>query len=159
MNVFSNPIADIDSCDLVSVSENEKQNRVRFGDLLFTQSSETLEEVGYSSVWEGITEPYLNSFCFGFRFFNISNVDLIFIAHYFRSSSIRNAIMHEGQGATRVNLSAERLKNMTIRLPSVSVQKNIGAKIQHIQCRTASAERLLSALEKMKKGLLQQLFI
>ena len=51
MNVFTNTIAKQDMCDLVMVEHNEKQNLVVDGDVLFTQSSETPEEVGMASVW------------------------------------------------------------------------------------------------------------
>ena len=62
--------------DRIQVSENEKQNTVQYGDVLFTESSETPDECGMSSV---VTTPsneklYVNSFCFGYRF---SNKELI----------------------------------------------------------------------------------
>ena len=63
VNVYKNMVADTSACESVSVSEREHQNKVRYGDILFTQSSETLEEVGLSSVWLGDFEPFLNSFC------------------------------------------------------------------------------------------------
>lgn len=50
MNVFKNTIADENICERVNVSEFEHQNIVQYGDILFTQSSETMEEVGFDSV-------------------------------------------------------------------------------------------------------------
>ena len=47
-NVFDNPITD--SNRLESIEKDSKQNEVRYGDALFTVSSETPEEVGMSSV-------------------------------------------------------------------------------------------------------------
>ena len=69
MNVFSNIAVDTNICSFVKVGEKEKQNRIQYGDILFTGSSETPNECGMSSVMtEVIDEPlYLNSFCFGFR--------------------------------------------------------------------------------------------
>ncbi|MEI3342014.1 MAG: hypothetical protein V8R52_07610 [Coprobacter fastidiosus] len=51
----------------------KEQNLVKFGDILFTQSSETPEEVGISSVMLNETNEaiYLNSFCFGLRPFDL----------------------------------------------------------------------------------------
>ena len=69
MNVFSNPISLPEMVE--EVEFDESQNTVRYGDVLFTTSSETPEEVGMSSVWlENTENTYLNSFCFGFRFYD-----------------------------------------------------------------------------------------
>src|SRR5690554_7731481 len=66
MNVFSNPIASKEI--LESIEVDNTQNEVQFGDVIFTTSSETPEEVGMSSVWLGNRQDtYLNSFCFGYR--------------------------------------------------------------------------------------------
>lgn len=70
MNVYKNTFASRDAMGRVKVGDTEKQNKVRYGDILFTQSSETVDEVGLSSVYLYNDEPYLNSFCMGYRFNN-----------------------------------------------------------------------------------------
>ena len=66
MNVYSNSIADLAMTERVEIDQT--QNSVKYGDIFFTTSSETPNEVGMSSVWLGNTEnTYLNSFCFGYR--------------------------------------------------------------------------------------------
>ena len=50
-NVFANTFASAQLLENVNVNQNERQNRVQKGDVLFTQSSDTFEEVGMSSVW------------------------------------------------------------------------------------------------------------
>lgn len=66
MNVFSNSVCLPNMTEAVEI--DDKQNKVLFGDVLFTTSSETPEEVGMSSVWlENAENIYLNSFCFGYR--------------------------------------------------------------------------------------------
>jgi type I restriction enzyme S subunit len=53
---------------LVNVCDHENQNKVKYGDILFTTSSETPHEVAFSSVLLSETaSPYLNSFSFGVR--------------------------------------------------------------------------------------------
>lgn len=73
--VYSDTVNDFDKCEKVFVNESEKQNCVQQGDVLFTTSSETPDEVGISSV---ILKPlpetiYLNSFCFILRPYDINN--------------------------------------------------------------------------------------
>ena len=49
MNVFSNSISNIDMTDSIEIDHN--QNSVKYGDVFFTVSSETPNEVGMSSVY------------------------------------------------------------------------------------------------------------
>ena len=61
----------INTNSLTKVALDEKEflkNRVEYGDIFFTISSETPDEIGMSSVLlEDVKNVYLNSFCFGFR--------------------------------------------------------------------------------------------
>jgi len=49
-NIFNNKSVDFDSLEAVVVIDDERQNAVHRGDVLLTLSSETLDEVGMSSV-------------------------------------------------------------------------------------------------------------
>ena len=49
MNVFKNPIADETMTELIEVDASQRE--VKYGDVFFTTSSETPEEVGMSSIW------------------------------------------------------------------------------------------------------------
>lgn len=158
MNVYKNIIADESLCESVKIRKEEEQNSVKYGDVLFTQSSETLEEVGYTSVWTHSSQPYLNSFCFGYRFYDSVMTNPIFIAHYMRSNYIRKAIMKEGQGATRVNLSAERLKNLNIFLPDIKGQNKIAEFLSGLEDRIHKEESVLENMTMEKSSLLQKMF-
>lgn len=93
-NVYSNPALRIDVDDKVKISADEKQNLLQYGDVIFTGSSETLEECGLSSVvtTETNEKMYLNSFCFFLRF---NDGDLFlpdFSKYLFRLSELRQQI-------------------------------------------------------------------
>ena len=49
MNVFKNPIADEFVTEPIEIDNSQRE--VKYGDIFFTTSSETPEEVGMSSVW------------------------------------------------------------------------------------------------------------
>lgn len=88
LNVFNNPIALSNGVDKVEIDKS--QNEVKKGDILFTVSSETPDEVGMSSVWmDNTVNTYLNSFCFGYRFNN--PLDSYFSAYLMRSSRVRKS--------------------------------------------------------------------
>ncbi|MBR4153842.1 MAG: restriction endonuclease subunit S, partial [Paludibacteraceae bacterium] len=86
-NIYSNPSLDIDIEDRVKIAEGEKQYIVKYGDILFTGSSETPDECGMSSVVASPTdEPlYLNSFCFGLRLNNLDEFNIHYLKHLLRS--------------------------------------------------------------------------
>ena len=155
MNVFTNPITNPDMIEHVEI--DSKQKEVQVGDVFFTTSSETPEEVGMSSVIkekQGIT--YLNSFCFGFR----PNVqfDLDYLAYMLRSETIRSQIKLLAQGISRFNISKNKMMDITIRVPSFEEQNKIGDFFSTLDSLIALREREIEHLEELKKGLLQQMF-
>ena len=90
-DIFSNISVDLKSNNFVRVTSGERQNCLEDGDTLFTGSSETLSEVGMSSVVAATPseEVFLNSFCFGYRFKNKALVLPGFSKYLFRSNSVR----------------------------------------------------------------------
>lgn len=127
MNVFSNPSLKIDIDDKVKIEKNENQNTIQYGDVIFTGSSETPEECGMSSVLTSITDEklYLNSFCFGFRFYDEKLMLPEFSKYVFRSSEIRKQIKRTASGVTRFNISKKKMEKVTIPLPPILVQEEI----------------------------------
>ena len=106
-NVYSNPSLQIDVTDTVNISPDEKQNTVLYGDILFTGSSETPDECAMSSVLTIHTDEnlYLNSFCFGFRFNSLENINLNFYKHYFRCENVRKQLNKTAHGTTRYKVA------------------------------------------------------
>lgn len=127
MNVFSNLSLKIDVEDTVKIAENEKQNAIQYGDIIFTGSSETPDECGMSSVLTAVTEEklYLNSFCFGFRFFDKTLMMPEFSKYVFRSTEIRKQIRKTASGVTRFNVSKKKMEKVIIPLPPLPVQEKI----------------------------------
>ena len=127
MNVFSNPSLKIDIDDKVKIEKNENQNTIQYGDVIFTGSSETPEECGMSSVLTSTIDEklYLNSFCFGFRFYDEKLMLPEFSKYVFRSSENRKQIKRTASGVTRFNISKKKMEKVTIPLPPILVQEEI----------------------------------
>ena len=159
MNIFKNTFIDTDNLDYVNIDVDEKQNTVQFGDVFFTTSSETPEEVGMSSILLKKTkEPiYLNSFCFGFRLFEIDKVAPAFIGYILRSSHVRRKIAILAQGATRYNLSKVQLLKISIALPSLEEQQKIATVLTNADREIELLEQQLADLQQEKKALMQVL--
>lgn len=126
-NVYSNPALKIDVEDRVKIRDDENQRTLQWGDVVFTGSSETPDECGFSSVVTEETNEklYLNSFCFFFRF-NDANVMLPdFSKHLFRSDNLRYQISKTASGVTRFNVSKKLMEKVVIPVPPLQVQHEI----------------------------------
>lgn len=165
--VYNNSSVNIAHCDFVCINSSEKQNLVKFGDILFTQSSETPEEVGISSVMLNETNEaiYLNSFCFGLRPFDLKKISPYFSKYLFRSQIFRDRIIPLAQGITRFNISPTKFKTIKIPIPTSTYNDEENTEQQKIADCLSSLDDLIEAtaqkvraLEKHKKGLMQRLF-
>ena len=158
INVFSNEKVNIDKLGVVSVDESEKQNNVQYGDIFFTISSETPDEVGMASVLlEYIDDTYLNSFCFGYRLNNFETLNPIFASYILRGDRFRNYMMVLAQGSTRFNISKNEVIKLRVELPSLPEQKAIAEVLTAADNEVATHRKKLDALHLQKRGLMQQL--
>jgi len=144
-NVFENIEINTNILELVNISANERQNIVRHGDVIFTGSSENIEECGMSSTITFQTdEPiYLNSFCFGFR--PIDNILIPEFSKYlFRSHSMRKQIIKTANGVTRFNVSKIKMEKITAPLPPLPIQHEI---VRILDSFTNLTTKLITELE------------
>ncbi len=156
MNVFSNSVCLPNMTEAVEI--DDKQNKVLFGDVLFTTSSETPEEVGMSSVWlENAENIYLNSFCFGYR--PTKEFNPYYLAYMLRSPSIREKITFLAQGISRYNISKNKMMDIEIPIPSIVEQKQIGEHFRTLDSLITLHHRKLEKLEQIKQAMLHKMFV
>lgn len=126
-NIYSNPQLDMKALEHVKIYDNEKQNLVREGDILFTGSSETAYECGMSSVVAVTVNEnlYLNSFCFGLRLNIPEQFNIHYLKHLLRCNEVRKQIKQTASGVTRYNISKKRFANLEIPVPPLEVQEEI----------------------------------
>ena len=156
LNVFQNTVSDITMTDKVEIDTT--QNEVKYGDVLFTTSSETPEEVGMSSVWLGhMPNIYLNSFCFGFR--PNQKIDPYFLGYSLRAPYMRDKIKILAQGISRYNISKNKVMELEISLPNNEEQRLLGNFLRNIDLSITLHQRKLDHLKLQKKALLQQMFV
>ena len=166
-SVFDNSRVDINRVEYVKVfissnveDKSEKQNKVEYGDIFFTVSSETPTEVGMSSVLlDEIDNCYLNSFCFGYRLNDKVSFNPKFFQHYLRSSEMRKCISILAQGSTRYNISASNMMNLEIIVPSSEEQTKIATFLSSLDDKIAHLQQQLTSYRQFKKALLQQMFV
>lgn len=158
LNIFNNSRIDPRQVDRVRVGTNDRQNRVRRGDIFFTVSSETPDEVGMAAVLlDEVEEMYLNSFCFGFRLNTFDQLLPEFARYYLRGTTFRRALNKLAQGATRYNLSKGQLVNLHLHLPGIKEQQAIADCLESIDREIDALNRYTARLAAQKRGLMQQL--
>ena len=156
MNVYTNAISDIGMTEKVGI--DNKQHTVHYGDIMFTTSSETPEEVGMSSVWLGNEENiYLNSFCFGFRPTEILNS--YYMAYMLRSDATRKNIIYLAQGISRYNISKNRVMDIEVPITTLHEQDIIGSYFDKLDHLITLHQRKLEKLKKIKKAMLEKMFV
>jgi type I restriction enzyme S subunit len=158
--IFASFKIKIEGCRLVDVSGDENQKQVQYGDIFFTISSETPEEIGMSSVLlETVENVYLNSFCFGFRPNSLEILKPQFAQYFFRSETFRNDIITLAQGSTRYNLSKIEFMKLIIKLPCSEEQTLIANFLSSIDEKIEAEKNILQQYENQKNYLLQNMFV
>ena len=158
-SIFDSSKIDISKVEYVRISETERakqtQNEVEYGDIFFTTSSETPEEVGMASVLlTPIHDCYLNSFCFGYRLFDKQAYLPDFFRFYLRSNNVRRKIAILAQGSTRFNISKNEVMKMSIFLPSQNEQRKISEFFSLIEERIETQRKIIEKYESLIRGLI-----
>lgn len=159
--VFDFSEVSIKDCSLVRIVESESQNKLEYGDVLVTMSSETPEEIGYTSVVtdKDISECYLNSFCFIYRIFDKDSFDPRFLIYLFNCDTYRSSVIRIAQGITRYNISKTQFKDIMLSYPKdKSEQRAIAEVLYSADIQINKYVQKVNELETQKKGLRQQLF-
>ena len=156
LNILNNSLTNCDEMGAVEI--DEKQNEVKYGDIFFTTSSETPDEVGMSSVWlHTLKNIYLNSFCFGFR--PSKKVHPYYMAFMLRSPCVRAKIQLLAQGISRYNISKTKLMETEIQMPSLVEQTSIGNFFHNLDGHITAQQTKLDNLKKLKSAYLKKMFV
>lgn len=158
INIFLNERIDINNLESVEIGIEEHQNKVKYGDIFFTVSSETPNEVGMASVLlEPLDNTYLNSFCFGYRLNDFLTLSPFFATYLFRAEYFRHCMYILAQGSTRFNISKSDVMNLKINIPSIAEQTTIAEVLTAADREIELAQQKFELLRQQKRGLMQQL--
>ena len=163
-SIFDNSKIDLSRVEYVTITDAERkkqtQNEVQYGDIFFTTSSETPDEVGMTSVLlDEVKDCYLNSFCFGYRLNSITDVLPEYMRFYLRSNTIRRRLFVLAQGSTRFNISKGEVMGLTIKLPGTAEQRKIAQLLTMIEDRIATQIKIIEDLKKLKSAISKQIFV
>ena len=146
---------------LINTTEEErKKYSVEEGDIFFTRTSETIEEVGFSAVCnKTIPNATYAGFVIRVRPF-IDMLTLGFAKYYFRSKHLRVYFAKEMNLVTRASLGQDLLKSMPLLVPPKDEQCKIAEyldkKCNLIDSNIYEKGRLIIKLQEYKKSLIYE---
>lgn len=99
---------------------------VEKGDIFVTPSSETVDDIGHSSVViETIPNAVYSYHIMRFRLNKKNYTTSFYINYYFDSIDVKSQILKKAQGLTRYGLSKDKFASIEIPLPPLPIQQEI----------------------------------
>ena len=158
MQIYLQQTSDVEAMNSVRIDEGEKQNVVAYGDILFTTSSETPDEIGMTDVFlQNNQTPYLNSFCFGLRPITPSPIEPTFGKYVFIGDDFREDMRPLAQGSTRFNLSKGNLAKLSLLVPPLPEQKKIASILISLDEVIENTQKQIDKLQDLKKATMNEL--
>jgi|APSaa5957512535_1039671.scaffolds.fasta_scaffold02460_4 type I restriction enzyme, S subunit len=160
MDVYPNPAIYAKNIHgKVTVSNDEQRAfEIRKGDVLFTRTSETIEEIGLSSVvLDGVKKTVFSGFLLRARptteFF-----ELEFKKYCFRSNNIRKQIISTSSQTTRALTNGKLLSKISILIPiDPQEQLSIAESISNIEQLIDKFQTIIVKKKNIKEGTIQEL--
>ncbi len=142
----------------VTLSKAEiRRYNIQKGDVFFTRTSETVDEIGISTVLEESIEDGVYS-GFVLRGRPISDrLGLKFKRYCFSSNIVRQQIISSATYTTRALTNGRHLSKVKIPVPPFEEQQAIASALSDVDELIRSLDRLIEKKEAIKKGTMQQL--
>lgn len=155
----------LESSDLkgrVQVTAKEiENNSAKTGDLFFTRTSETIDEIGFPSVLLNINEKTVFSgFLIRARAINKDPLNNLIKKYIFYTDIFRKEMMKKSTITTRALTSGKNLAQMFISFPTNKNEQNkIGRVLSILDNLLFLQQRKLEQLKQLKKAMLQRLLV
>ena len=159
-NVFNNWFLPDQLESLVQTTDKEREAcSIKAGDVFITRTSETMDELGMSSV---ALKDYPNATYNGFtkRLRPITNrVNPRYIGYYLRTPKFRGQFMAFSSMTTRASLANNDLLNMEVELPSMEIQHRIATILSRYDSLIESHLKQIKLLEEAAQRLYKEWFV
>lgn len=146
----------------VCVNKKELENyKVKEGDLFFTRTSETIDEIGFPAVvMEPMERVVFSGFVLRGRAEKYDPLVNIFKSYIFFTNNFRSEMKKKSSMTTRALTSGTALKEMYFSYPKdLEEQTKIGEILLRLDKIITLHQRKLDHLQLQKKALLQQMFV
>jgi type I restriction enzyme S subunit len=143
----------------VSLSESEIQRfNIKKGDVFFTRTSETIDEIAYSTVLvEDVKDGVFSGFVLRARPRKLGELDINFTKYCFSTYIARKEIMSKSTFTTRALTNGRFLSEVNLLIPPLPEQHKIAKILSTWDKAIALQDRLIKQKQTLKKGLMQVL--
>ena len=160
-DVFYNYFVPEELTELVNSNQREKERcSIKRGDVFLTRTSETLEELGMSSV---ALKDYKDATFNGFtkRLRPKNNVEILpeYVGYYFRSPRFRGEVTSMSSMTTRASLNNSMLAILKLILPPIQEQKAIAHILSTLDEKIEINNKINKNLEEMVQTIFKQWFV
>lgn len=159
-DVFNNWFLPEQLESLVQTTDKEREAcSIKAGDVFITRTSETMDELGMSSV---ALKDYPNATYNGFtkRLRPITDrVNPRYIGYYLRTSKFRGQFMAFSTMTTRASLANNDLLNMEVELPPMEIQHRIATILSRYDSLIENYQKQIKLLEEAAQRLYKEWFI
>ena len=140
---------------VIAPQKDQDSFSLKRGDLIFTRSSETLEDVGRSNVYDDDAPAMFGGFVIRGRPKTENNstcINLILKTH-----EHRDRVMSQGAGAQHYNIGQSGLERVLVTLPPRPEQERIAEALSDVDALLAAMTTLIEKKRAIKQGAMQQL--
>ena len=159
-NVFNNWFLPDQLESLVQTTDKEREAcSIKAGDVFITRTSETMDELGMSSV---ALKDYPNATYNGFTKRLRPKTDRVFpryMGYYLRTPKFRGQFMAFSSMTTRASLANNDLLNMEVELPPMDIQKNIATILSRYDSLIENYQKQIKLLEEAAQRLYKEWFV
>lgn len=147
--------------DLVQSTDNEQQSySILRGDVFVTRTSETMDELGMSSVaLKDYPHATYNGFTKRLRPINPERILPEFIGYYLRTAVFRAGFTAFSTMTTRASLRNEDLLSMKVPVPDMQTQKHIASILSAYDDLVESNQKQIKLLEEAAQRLYKEWFV
>lgn len=140
----------------ISEEVADKSFLLQNGDLCFTASGETLEEIGKTVAYNGTEKAYAGGDIIVLR--PNEPIDSIFFGFLLNTPPVVKQKSLKGQGVSIMHIRAKSLTEIQVTYPSnIEEQKAIAKVLTDMDDEISALEGKLKKYEQLKKGMMQQL--
>lgn len=148
--------SDIEFMQVTAPDKQIESNQVNIGDILFTPSSETKDDIGHSAVVYEVLPNTLYSYHLVRLRFN-KEIDLDFKRYLFNNPSTLAFFTKRAQGITRMTLSLDDFNETPVLLPPLSEQKQIAMRLSNIDKSIERVEKSILFSQHIKQELINKI--
>lgn len=139
---------------LVEIADGDLETYgVKYGDILFQRSSETLEDVGQANVYLDSKPAVFGGFVI--RGKSKGNYNPLFFRYLLTSPTVRKRVIVKGAGAQHFNIGQDGLSKVCIDIPCIKEQEKIARLLSLLDERITTQNKIIEDLKKLKSAIIE----